>query len=68
MPAQQPSTSEADSRQKATLFCPHCGHESDVTGDWTVQTEHGRQIFDCPVCYTTITERLLEAPLTASSD
>lgn len=57
--------SEGDSRQKATLFCPSCGHESDVAGDWIVHTENARQIYDCPVCNTTITKRLRERPLLA---
>jgi len=68
MPAQQPSTFEADSRRKTTLFCPSCGHESDVSGNWTVRTVSGRQIYHCPVCETTITKRLEKAPLMAPND
>jgi hypothetical protein len=68
MPAQQPSTSEANSRRKTALFCPSCGHESDVVGDWAVHTVYGREIYDCPVCETTITKRLRGAPLMASND
>ena len=69
MSAQQPSTSEANSCRKATLlFCPSCGRESDVIGDWTVQTVYGRQIYHCPVCSTTTTKRLQGAPLMAPND
>jgi hypothetical protein len=68
MPAPQPSTSDSRSRQKGTLFCPNCGHESEVEGDWTVQTEDGRERYDCPVCTTTITKRLPRAPLMAATD
>jgi ribosomal protein L37AE/L43A len=68
MPAQQPSTSDGDSHRKATLFCPSCGHESEVVGDWTVQTVNGRQIYDCPMCETTITKRLQRIPVRAPND
>jgi predicted RNA-binding Zn-ribbon protein involved in translation (DUF1610 family) len=60
--------SEVDSRRKTTLFCPNCGHENDVSGDWIVHSEDARQRYDCPVCNTTITKRLQGAPLLAPSD
>ena len=66
--AQETHPSEASSRRKATLFCPSCGHESEVAGDWIVHTDDARETYDCPVCNTTITKRLQEAPLLAPSD
>lgn len=61
-------TTPPDSRTKTVLFCPNCGHESDITGDWHVYTEHARQLYDCPICTTTITERLRRSPLPVSDD
>jgi predicted RNA-binding Zn-ribbon protein involved in translation (DUF1610 family) len=46
-----------ESRQKTQLFCPSCGHESPVTGDWEAkQTEDGRA-YGCPWCHTIISSR-----------
>jgi transcription elongation factor Elf1 len=66
--ARQIHTSEANSRRKATLFCPSCGHESEVSGDWIVHTDDARETYDCPVCNTTITKRLQGASLLTPSD
>lgn len=48
-------------REKTTLFCPTCGHESSATdeGDWLV-TEHDRDgehgvAYVCPDCGETLT-------------
>ncbi len=68
MSAQQSSTSGVESRQKTTLFCPSCDHESDVTGDWKEYTENNRRIYDCPICDTTITKRLRDASPMAPND
>jgi len=55
-----PSTSDPP---KAVLFCPECGHESTVDGDWTVHEDaQGRRV-DCPTCGTTITTRRLAPAL-----
>lgn len=62
MPPQHPDTFEAHSPQKTTLFCPGCGHQSDIAGDWTVRTVADRRVLDCPVCEIRITGRLREAP------
>jgi len=46
-----------DSRQKAMLFCPSCGHENPVNGDWDIeQTDDGRD-YRCPWCHTVISNR-----------
>lgn len=44
-------------RSKAVLFCPDCGHESAVTGDWTVEpTDTGQQL-RCPDCGIVVQQR-----------
>lgn len=43
-------------RRKATLFCPACGHESPVDGDWEVHTTEELIATDCPACGTRIDE------------
>jgi predicted RNA-binding Zn-ribbon protein involved in translation (DUF1610 family) len=57
-----PSTSRSAStgratHEKSTLFCPTCGHDSPVDGDWRVHAETDGVVYDCPVCDDTITER-----------
>lgn len=37
-------------RRKSVLYCPVCGHESPVDGDWTVQTTECQQEYQCPEC------------------
>lgn len=61
MPASEQSLHDADSREKSILFCPTCGHESPISGDWTVRTADSHRILECPACETTITSRLREA-------
>ena len=46
-----------DSTRKTTLFCPHCGHESDADGDWIVREADGRTVYDCPDCGASVTKR-----------
>ena len=51
---------------KATLFCPDCGHESRVDGDWLVRPRPGtvprREAFVCPDCGTVIQVRPRYSP------
>jgi len=36
--------------RKATLFCPRCGHESPLPGDWMID-DSGRDVeYVCPDC------------------
>jgi predicted RNA-binding Zn-ribbon protein involved in translation (DUF1610 family) len=46
-----------ETRPKNTLFCPECGHESPVDGDWEVHTEGTRDVFTCPACGAAVTTR-----------
>lgn len=48
-------TPPAPSRRKATLFCPDCGHESAVGGDWLVHEAPGRDSVQCPDCGMVLT-------------
>lgn len=50
-------TPRSQQRLKATLFCPDCGHESHVTGEWVVRTTAERVTTDCPDCGTRIDDR-----------
>ncbi|PSQ66962.1 MAG: hypothetical protein BRD24_01830 [Halobacteriales archaeon SW_9_67_24] len=47
--------------RKATLYCPDCGHESAIDGDWRVEhttvDDRDRAVYSCPVCGTVITRR-----------
>lgn len=36
--------------RKAVLYCPVCGHESPVDGDWVVSTRESRSEYGCPEC------------------
>jgi predicted RNA-binding Zn-ribbon protein involved in translation (DUF1610 family) len=46
---------------KAVLFCPDCGHDSPVDGDWIVRTrgegDDERAVYACPDCGTVIQTR-----------
>lgn len=59
------STSDAAPHQKATLFCARCGHESHVAGDWLVHERGGRDVYECPDCGATITNRQAPPPCVA---
>ncbi|WP_160135071.1 hypothetical protein [Halococcus salsus] len=49
---------------KAVLYCPECGHESPIDGDWNVDHDADSLVYTCPVCSTAVTtrpEQVLEA-------
>lgn len=43
--------------QKGMLFCPVCGHESLIDGDWVVHERVTSLVYCCPECENRITER-----------
>ena len=43
--------------QKSRLFCPSCGHESPVDGDWHIQATADGDVYGCPDCGTELTVR-----------
>lgn len=45
------------SRDKCVLFCPTCGHEAHVDGDWSVSPTANGDIYRCPACDETVTVR-----------
>jgi transcription elongation factor Elf1 len=51
------TTPPPENRQKAMLFCPSCGHESPVNGDWDVQRTDEDRVYSCPWCHTVISNR-----------
>jgi predicted RNA-binding Zn-ribbon protein involved in translation (DUF1610 family) len=44
-------------RRKTVLFCPACGHESPLTGDWTVDFDGTTDTYRCPDCQTVVSSR-----------
>jgi predicted RNA-binding Zn-ribbon protein involved in translation (DUF1610 family) len=65
----EPSTS-TDERQpadKATLYCPECGHESRINGDWIIHVLEDSLTYECPECETVINSRRNQDELTAGS-
>jgi predicted RNA-binding Zn-ribbon protein involved in translation (DUF1610 family) len=54
-----PSTSapERQPPDKVTLFCPDCGHESRINGDWLIHVRADSLIYECPNCGTVIDSR-----------
>ncbi len=62
MPPQsaQPSSSSRAPGSKSVLFCPDCGHESSVDGDWRVQETGRGAAYRCPECGATVTVRRSE--------
>lgn len=44
-------------RTKSVLFCPECGHESPIDGDWISVDVGASRHIDCPECQTTVTVR-----------
>ncbi|MFC6872380.1 hypothetical protein [Halobellus marinus] len=52
-----PSKSNPVSVTKATLYCPDCGHESRINGDWLLEVRPDSVDYGCPECGTTIDSR-----------
>jgi len=45
------------SREKSVLFCPSCGHESPLDGDWAVDADGDSDTYRCPECRAVISDR-----------
>jgi predicted RNA-binding Zn-ribbon protein involved in translation (DUF1610 family) len=46
--------------RKAVLYCPDCGHDSPIDGDWRVERDEndpGRVEYRCPDCGAVIAKR-----------
>jgi len=42
---------------KSVLFCPACGHEDRLDGDWPVYPRLDGDVYRCPTCHETVTVR-----------
>ncbi|PSP93938.1 hypothetical protein BRC91_07660 [Halobacteriales archaeon QS_4_62_28] len=42
------------SRRKSVLFCPGCGYESGIDGEWVVRRDSETRTYVCPQCETEI--------------
>jgi predicted RNA-binding Zn-ribbon protein involved in translation (DUF1610 family) len=60
--------SERQLPDKATLYCPECGHESRINGDWVIHV-HAESVTDeCPNCDAVIDSRRQRQELADGSD
>mgnify|MGYP006274317783 FL=1 len=45
---------DASADRKTLLFCPACGHEAPIDGEWSVRRHRGaegdRTVTECPEC------------------
>jgi len=60
-------TSERQPADEATLFCPNCGYESRINGDWTIHVLTDSLTYECPNCEMRFNSRRHEQELTAGS-
>ena len=60
-----PSQQQPD---KATLYCPDCGHESRINGDWVIHVLAESLTYECPSCEAVIDSRLQRRELADGSD
>jgi predicted RNA-binding Zn-ribbon protein involved in translation (DUF1610 family) len=51
------STPERQLSDKATLYCPDCGHESRINGDWLIDVHTDSLTYECPNCGAVIDSR-----------
>jgi predicted RNA-binding Zn-ribbon protein involved in translation (DUF1610 family) len=54
---QPPSRSPS---HKSVLFCPACGHEEHIDGDWSVYPTLDGDVYRCPTCHEAVTVRPTE--------
>jgi predicted RNA-binding Zn-ribbon protein involved in translation (DUF1610 family) len=52
-----PERSSHRVHRKSTLFCPRCGHEAPVDGDWVLTLRPETAEVHCPDCRTLLTAR-----------
>ena len=51
------STSERQPPDKVMLYCPECGHESRINGDWLIHVLADSLVYECPTCGAVIDSR-----------
>jgi predicted RNA-binding Zn-ribbon protein involved in translation (DUF1610 family) len=43
---------------KTVLYCPFCGHDSPIDGDWRIERDSPEQVvYRCPDCDAVIAKR-----------
>jgi len=47
---------------KAVLFCPECGYDSPVTGNWLEITAGDERVLVCPACGAVVDHRTRPRP------
>jgi predicted RNA-binding Zn-ribbon protein involved in translation (DUF1610 family) len=62
------STTERQPINKAMLYCPDCGHESRINGDWIIDVRADSLTYECPNCEAVIDSRRNQKELIAGSD
>jgi predicted RNA-binding Zn-ribbon protein involved in translation (DUF1610 family) len=64
-----PSTSTPERQQpdKVTLYCPECGHESRINGDWIIHVLTDSLTYECPDCGVVIDSRRDQEALSEQS-
>jgi predicted RNA-binding Zn-ribbon protein involved in translation (DUF1610 family) len=60
--------SERQPPDKATLYCPECGHESRINGDWVIHVRAESVTYECPNCDAVIDSRRQRQELADGSD
>ncbi len=61
------STTERQPPDKATLYCPECGLDSHINGDWTIHILANSLTYECPNCEAVIDSRRNQKELAAWS-
>jgi predicted RNA-binding Zn-ribbon protein involved in translation (DUF1610 family) len=61
------STPEPQPPDKATLYCPECGHESRINGDWLIHVLANSLTYECPRCGAVIDSRRDQRELAEAS-
>lgn len=61
---------DAPAARKTVLFCPACGHDAPIDGEWSVQHRRGaegdRTVTECPECGDTVVSQPRFEPSTPS--
>ena len=61
------STTERQPPDKATLYCPECGHGSRINGDWLIHVHAESLVYECPTCGAVVDTRHDQELLTERS-
>jgi len=61
------SNAERQPADKMTLYCPECGHESRINGDWIIHVLTDSLTYECPNCEAVIDSRRNQEELVAGS-